>query len=170
MKRAIYAGSFDLPTIGHEWVVKTASNTFDELIIAVGRNPYKKYMFNHTHERISMMKKICNKFKNVKVMNMDKSYYVPQYLIPFAIQNDCQVIVRGLRSLKDFYEEIDLRDFNDKMPSWYLIAPSKYRIVSSSFVKGLIGYDGWEETIKKYIPDEIYTEIIQQIKSPIILD
>lgn len=158
MKKAIYAGSFDLPTIGHIWMINEGRKIFDELIVGVGINPNKSYTFTQS-ERIKMMKTLTTEVDNVIVVDMCK-----EYLITIAELNNSQYILRGLRSSKDFDEEIDLRDFNNKFISCYLIPPPEYRKISSSFVKGLIGYNGWEEKIKNYVPWEIKEKIINKFK------
>ena len=66
MKRAVYAGSFDMPTKGHESVIKQAANIFDELLIAIALNPLKKTMFTKS-ERREMLSDIVMDYKNVTV-------------------------------------------------------------------------------------------------------
>ena len=57
MNKAIYAGSFDPVTNGHLWLIKKAASIFDDLIVAVGDNPYKSYSFS-IDERIEMLKNV----------------------------------------------------------------------------------------------------------------
>lgn len=160
MNKAVYAGSFDPPTNGHLWMIKNGSSVFDELVVAIGINPEKKYAFS-VDERIGMLESITKEFPNTSVADMGRNF-----LIPFASSVNARYLLRGLRSEADFGCELTMRDANRDMNSeieaWYLIPPSDLRKVSSSFVKGLVGYNGWEDVVKKYVPDSVHKKILEK--------
>lgn len=158
MKRAIYAGSFDLPTIGHEWVIEQGRRMFDHLIVGIGINPNKKYTFT-MGERALMMEQITLRFENVDIVLMEN-----KLLKDFAEEYKADYLLRGVRSAKDFQEEMELRDYNSKVTTCFLIPPPEIRNVSSSFVKGLIGYVGWEQEIEPYVPVKVYKRVVEKYK------
>lgn len=161
---AIYAGSFDPPTDGHLWMIEKALEIFPELTIVVGDNPSKKgkYMFTQ-EERVNMMQTLVAKMSNVKVMAMGNSF-----LIDFAIKNKIFYIIRGMRSIEDFMAEMGMNDVNSRMNKGvefvYLIPPFTKRDISSSVVKGMIGYDNWIRKAKPYVPRFVLTELILKVK------
>jgi pantetheine-phosphate adenylyltransferase len=163
MKKIVYGGSFDMPTNGHDWMTKEASSVFDETVVAIGINPDKKYMFS-VDERIDMLNAMTKGMHNVTVVDMGKNY-----LVPFAASIGANYLLRGIRSDVDFGCELTMRDANLDMDpnisSWYLIPPQNLRKVSSSFVKGLIGYNGWEDVVKRYVPEPVYDKILEKFDS-----
>ena len=75
MHRCVYAGSFDPITFGHLWMIEQGSRLFDELIVAIGINPEKRYMFS-LDERLDVLKKVTAPFANVKVSSFENLYLV----------------------------------------------------------------------------------------------
>ena len=159
MKRAVYAGSFDPPTNGHLWMIAQASKMFDEVIVAIGINPDKKYTFT-TKERIDMLKKSFI-YNNVKVDTFDN-----EFLVRYAEKVNAQYIIRGIRSQIDFEYEKQMRNVNTeispKVDTIFLIPPRDLADISSSFVKGLIGPLGWESMIEKYVPPSVASKIFEK--------
>ena len=100
MKRAVFPGSFDPITLGHCEIIKKAVNIFDEVIVAVGSNPDKKYHFS-VNRRLEFIKnEFANKTK-VKVKSYDG------LTADFCKKIDAKYIVRGLRTSADFeFEKI----------------------------------------------------------------
>ncbi len=93
-KRAIYAGTFDPITNGHLDIIKRASLIFDEIVVAVARSEDKRPLFS-IENRIKMVNKSILDIKNVKVIEFSS------LLIDLADKLDINIIVRGLRSVKD---------------------------------------------------------------------
>jgi pantetheine-phosphate adenylyltransferase len=139
MKIAIYPGSFDPITEGHLDVIKRALKIFDKVIIAVGENPGKKYMFSKK-ERIDMIKS-STKNLNVKVDHFKG------LLVDFAQNKKATAIVRGLRAVSDFDYEFQAalmnRKLNNKIETVFIMTRGKYCYLSSSVVKeaALLGAD-----------------------------
>jgi len=159
---AIYSGSFDPPTDGHVWMIGSAANLFDKLYVGVGTNPGKKYMFTIS-ERIEMIKKLYNLPKNVEVVSFEN-----MYLVEFANKLGVTYIIRGLRSESDYLFERGVLDINnviskEHLQTIFLMPPQSLQTISSSMVKGLIGYNGWEIQIKKFVPLSIADKIIWKV-------
>lgn len=156
-KKAIYAGSFDPPTNGHLWMIKESCQMFDKLVVAVGVNPDKEYTFS-VEERLAMIRNLVIDCPNVEVSEIDD-----KFLVNYAKKLGADYIVRGVRNSVDFSFEQAMnnvnRDINPEITTVVLMPPRDLCEVSSSLVKSLIGPDGWEEVIKKYVPEPVLTEI-----------
>lgn len=156
-KKAIYAGSFDPPTNGHLWMIKNGCQMFDKLVVAVGVNPGKEYTFS-VEERMAMIKDLVADYSNVEISNIDE-----EFLVNYAQKLGADYIVRGIRNSVDFNFEQAMnnvnRDINSEITTVVLMPPRDLCEVSSSLVKSLVGPDGWEEVIKKYVPKSVLMEI-----------
>jgi pantetheine-phosphate adenylyltransferase len=163
MKRAVYAGSFDPPTNGHLWVIEEGSKLFDELIVAVGINPAKKYTFS-VEERRKMLEEITENLPNVKVSSFEN-----MFLVKYAASVGAETILRGIRNDGDYKIERERRyvnsDLEPRICTVLLIPPREKAEISSSMVKELIGPAGWEEVVRKYVPSPVYKKLLQRFKS-----
>ncbi|MCK4496945.1 MAG: pantetheine-phosphate adenylyltransferase [Candidatus Aenigmarchaeota archaeon] len=160
MKKGVYAGSFDPPTNGHLWMIEQGSRLFDELVVAVGIHPDKReeYMFS-VKERMEMLREIVRECDNVEVGNCGK-----QYLVNYAKSVGAEYVLRGIRSEKDYEEERKMRnvnrDLDSEIETVFLIPPREIVEITSSFVKDMVGYEGWEEIIKKHVPGPVYEKFL----------
>lgn len=147
---AVYAGTFDPVTLGHLWIIQTGASLFDKLVVAVGTNPGKKCYFS-LKDRISMLQESTAEFGNV---NVDK--YQNQFLIKYAESIGARFILRGIRSTTDYEYEKSInyvnRQLNSEIATVFLLPPREMVEISSSIVRGLIGPEGWEEVVSKYVP------------------
>ena len=110
MKIAVYPGSFDPITNGHEDIIRRAANVFDELIVAVLINPDKKGLFS-IDERVELIKKVVKPYKNVTVESFSG------LLTNFMKQREAKVIIKGLRAVSDFEYEFQMALMNNKLDS-----------------------------------------------------
>src|SRR6476659_3693204 len=99
MRKAIYAFSGDPITFGHLDIIERAAKVFDELVVAIGVNPAKKYLFT-LEERTALAKKATCHIPNIKVV------YFKGLLVDYAYENNIQTIIRGLRNSEDFNFEL----------------------------------------------------------------
>jgi len=154
---AVYAGSFDPPTDGHLWMIEQGSKMFDKLIVAIGTNPDKKYTFT-VEERLSMLRSSIKDCENVSVDNFDN-----QFLVNYAQQIGADFVIRGTRNVDDFKFEQGInninRDINSEITTILLMPPRELCEISSSLVKSLIGPDGWEPIVCKYVPQPVFDKI-----------
>lgn len=158
MKKAVYAGSFDPLTNGHFWMIEQGSKLFDELIVAVGSNPDKNYSFS-TEERMEMLRDAVKDFKNIKVES-----FCNKLLVDYAKEVGAEYILRGARNTGDFNFEQGMsnvnRDIDPKISTVILMPPREMCEISSSLVKGLIGPNGWEKVVCKYVPKAVLKRLI----------
>ena len=158
MRRAVYAGSFDPITLGHHWMVERGSHLFDELVVAIGVNPDKEYRFE-LDERLAMLREATAGMANVRVASFENLF-----LVHYARQVGASFILRGIRNEQDYGYERGMRyvnaEFDADVQTVFLIPPRELVEVSSSFVKGLVGPAGWEDVVKKYVPEPVYRRFV----------
>ena len=157
-RHAVYAGSFDPPTNGHLWMIRKAYEMFDNLTIAVGVNPDKKSTFSVT-ERIEMLEEIVSDMPNIKV-----DFFDQKFLVNYAKSINANFVIRGIRSAADYEYERIMRyinaDLQPEVSTVLLIPPREFAEVSSTMVKGMVGPDGWEDVIEKYLPSPVYKRML----------
>lgn len=160
MRKAVYAGSFDPITNGHLWMVEKGSHLFDELIVAIGENPEKKYTFSFD-ERLRVLRESVKGIANISVNSFEN-----QFLVNYARTVGAQFILRGIRDSRDYEFERGMRHFNDDLQpditTVFLMPPREIAEVSSSLVKGLVGPEGWQEIVRRYVPAPVYELIISR--------
>src|SRR5690242_11290142 len=103
MKKGLFAFSADPITKGHKDVIQRAANIFDQVIVGIGTNPSKKYLF-HSSERMHMAKHFLSDISNVKLVEY------PGLLVNYAYRNQIPVIIKGARNAQDFDYERVLHD------------------------------------------------------------
>jgi pantetheine-phosphate adenylyltransferase len=157
--KGVYAGSFDPLTNGHMYIIKEASKIFDELVISIGINPTKKYTFS-LEERMKIIKETTKDLKNIIIDSFEN-----KFLIKYAEKIGCKYIVRGIRNESDYEFERIMRningDLNPNITTIFLMPPREISEISSSFVKGLVGPEGWENVVKKFVPYPVYKLLIK---------
>ena len=135
-KQALFAGSFDPFTIGHYTVVKRALPMFDKITIGIGINSGKKSMFP-VEERVKAIEKAFAGEERIEVKVYDC------LTMDFAKEIGADVLLRGVRTTKDFEYEREIADINLKLggiETVLLISEPEYASVSSSVVRELITY------------------------------
>ena len=133
-KKAIFPGSFDPITIGHTEIVEKSLKIFDEIIIAIGTNIEKKYMFSE-NQRLNFILEYFENEKNVKVVAYSGLTF------ELCKKLDVKYIVRGARNIFDFEYEKNIAEFNrnlGKIETIIITSSNKNSHISSSFVKELI--------------------------------
>jgi pantetheine-phosphate adenylyltransferase len=138
MKKAVFPGSFDPITLGHVDIINRALPLFEEIIIAIGTNSAKKYMFS-LEERIAFIK---NTFKDVPKISVT-SY--KGLTINFCREKNIDFILRGLRNPADFEFEKAIAQTNRKLAgieTVFLLTGTSTSFISSSIVREIILHNG----------------------------
>ena len=129
---AVYPGTFDPMTLGHEDLIHRASRLFERLIVAVAAGHHKRTMFT-IDERLDMAQQLSAKYPNVEVISYRG------LLRDFVVENDGKVVVRGLRAVSDFEYEFQMAGMNRQlMPeveTLFLTPSDQYQFISSTFVR-----------------------------------
>jgi len=158
MRRAVYAGSFDPVTNGHLWMIQRGAALFDELVVAVGENPEKSVAFS-LDERLAMLRESVGDVAGVTV-----AHFANAYLVQYARAMGAEYILRGIRDGHDYEYERGMRqvnaDLHPEVTTVFLIPPRDLAEISSSLVKGLIGPEGWEAIIPRYVPASVAARLI----------
>jgi len=154
MRTAVYAGSFDPPTNGHLWMIEKGLEMFDRLYVAIGSNPSKNYSFT-VEERLKLLRESIPSCERLTISEFNN-----RYLVDYARDVDAQYILRGIRSSDDYEYERVMRHINGdmapKITTTFLMPPRDIAELSSSMVKSLIGPDGWQETVRRYVPQSVF--------------
>ena len=163
MKRiAVYAGSFDPLTNGHLWMIKQGARMFDELIVAIGDNPDKHYTFSH-EERMTMLRVALSDMPDVRIAEFHN-----RFLVDFANEHGATFMLRGIRSTQDYEYERVMRHINadmaPKVCTVFLMPPRDTAELSSSMIKGLIGPDGWESEVSRYVPHNVFAMLKEKYR------
>jgi len=136
---AIYPGSFDPPTKGHEDLIHRSLALCDELIVAVAVNPQKAPLFD-PEERLDMLRQACGDDPRVSFTTFDT------LLADFAQQVNATFIVRGLRAVSDFEYEYQMalmnRQLHPSLETVFLIPPVSFTYLSSSLVREVAQFGG----------------------------
>ena len=129
---AMYPGSFDPVTNGHLDIIKRSSRMFDKVIVAVLVNSAKTPLFT-VEERVAMLREACKNIPNVEIDSFNG------LTVTFAQQKGATVMVRGLRAVTDFENEIQLAHTNFAMmpeiETVFLATAIKWSYLSSTIVK-----------------------------------
>jgi len=129
---ALYPGTFDPITLGHEDIVRRAARMFDQVVVAVASAHHKKTMFT-LEERLSMTREALQDCPNVQIQTFDG------LVIDFAASLGATTMVRGIRSMTDFDYEFQLAGMNrrlaPKIDTVFLNTLDVYQCISSTLVR-----------------------------------
>ena len=141
MKIAVFPGSFDPITLGHLDIIERAVPLFDKLIIAIGQNSQKKYMFS-LEKKMEFIKKSVAHFPNVEVESFEG------LTIDYCRSKNVNFIIRGLRNPADFEFEKAIAQTNrlltheNKIETIFLLTSAGKSYISSSIVREIISFNG----------------------------
>lgn len=153
MKKALFPGSFDPFTIGHESVVKRALLLFDKIIIAIGYNSSKKDFFS-LEQRLEWIKEVFSDEDKVEVEVYEC------LTVDFCAKKEVNFILRGLRTSADFEYERAIGQMNRSMhpeiETVFFLTQPEHTHIASSIVRDIIKYGG-DASI--FLPDKIKISI-----------
>jgi len=139
MLTVVYPGTFDPFTRGHEDLVRRAARLFDAVVVAVADSATKKPFFP-TDERIAMAREVLRPFANIEVIGFST------LLMDLAVEQNAQVIVRGLRAVSDFEYEFQMagmnRNLNPDVETLFLTPDEKYMFISATIVREIARFGG----------------------------
>ncbi|NNC83145.1 MAG: pantetheine-phosphate adenylyltransferase [Flavobacteriales bacterium] len=147
MRIAVFPGSFDPFTRGHESVVRRACGLFDRIVIGVGTNTTKKYYFD-LDKRKSMIEQVFKELEQVQVQSFDG------LTVDFCREVGAQFILRGLRDGKDFFYENSIAVMNQNMApeveTVFLLTSPTTAGISSTILREILRNNG---DIRPFIPE-----------------
>ena len=145
LKKAVFPGSFDPFTVGHDAIVRRALPLFDKIIIGVGVNVRKNYLYS-ADKRVEDIARIYAGEPKIEV----KAY--SDLLVDFAKREGARFIIKGVRSVKDFEYEREQADINLRiggLETLLLYSEPQYQSVSSSMVRELLHFG---RDVSEFIP------------------
>ena len=158
MSVAIYPGSFDPVTLGHLNIIKRASQCFEKVIVCVMINSNKQGVFT-PQERVELLRRATERFPNVEVDFSD------ELLAEYAKRRKAHVVVKGLRAVSDFEQEVQMavinRKLNPRLETMFLASSEKYTYLSSTIVKEMARYGA---DLSDFVPREIVDDVNARMK------
>jgi pantetheine-phosphate adenylyltransferase len=158
MIKAVYPGTFDPLTRGHEDLVRRASTLFDSLILAIADSKAKRPFFT-VDERIDMAKHVLRDVKNVEVLGFSG------LLTDFVRHQKARVVLRGLRAVSDFEYEFQLAGMNrnlyPKMETIFLTPSEQHMFISATLVREIAALGG---NVSKFVHPLVAKRLKQKVK------
>ncbi len=153
MKKCVFAGTFDPPTLGHKDIVMKCLDLFDEVIVAILINPNKKPLFT-VEQRLAMLKKVFAAYPKVRVLSYDG------LTVDLLRREGVRYYVRGIRNGTDYDYEAQLNfinvDMYREMITLFFPTRQEFLHISSGLVKDALRF---EKNVDKYIPEEIREDL-----------
>jgi pantetheine-phosphate adenylyltransferase len=157
MKKVIFPGTFDPPTLGHLDIARRAAEIFDHVYIAVGSNIRKKKTAFSVEERIDLLRAMTSQLSNIEVVTFNG------LLVDFAKQLHVHAILRSIRNVSDFdYENLQAqmnRQLGD-VETLYMVADEKYRLISSTLIREIASYG---KRLHAFVPKEVEEVIFNRL-------
>ncbi|HMG27918.1 MAG TPA: pantetheine-phosphate adenylyltransferase [Acidimicrobiia bacterium] len=139
MATALCPGSFDPVTNGHLDIIERTARHFDDVIVAVIRNPQKSESLFTLEERQEMLREVTAHLPNVRID------FFKGLLVDYAKEQDAQAIVKGLRALSDFDYELQMAQMNERLSgidTFFISTSPQYSFLSSSLVREVARFGG----------------------------
>lgn len=147
---ALYPGSFDPVSNGHIDMIRKAATLFNHVVVAVATNASKKALFT-ADEKVALIQENIKDLTNVTVVT-----HTGGLTVDLAAELNANILLRGLRSVKDFEYEMDVaamnKTQNKEIETIFLMANEKYRFVSSSLIKEVAMFGG---DISGLVPENV---------------
>ena len=155
---AVYPGTFDPMTLGHEDLMRRGSRLFERLIIAVAAGHHKRTMFT-IEERLEIATELAAKYPNVEVIPFRG------LLRNFVVDHGGKVVVRGLRAVSDFEYEFQMAGMNRKlMPdveTVFLTPSDQYQFISGTFVREIASLGG---DVSQFVSPSVRERLATRVK------
>jgi pantetheine-phosphate adenylyltransferase len=157
-RRAVYPGTFDPITNGHHDLVRRAASIFDRVVIGIAANPNKVPMFS-LQERVDLARRVLADLDNVEVMGYSG------LTVEFAQQQNCGVVIRGLRAVSDFEFEFQLANMSrhlDREVDYIFLTPQEqFTFISSTLVREIATLGG---DVSKFVHPVVEAEFAKRLK------
>ena len=157
---AVYPGTFDPMTLGHEDLMRRAASLFDRLVLAVAAGHHKRTMFT-VDERLEIAREIAAPYPNVEVTAFRG------LLRDFVVAQGAKVVVRGLRAVSDFEYEFQMAGMNRQlMPeveTVFMTPSDQFQFVSATFVREIATLGG---DVSKFVAPSVLARLKERVSSP----
>jgi len=154
---AVYPGTFDPMTLGHEDLMRRAAGLFERLILAVAAGHHKRTMFT-LGERLDIAREIAAPYPNIEIIAFRG------LLRDFVVANGAKVVVRGLRAVSDFEYEFQMAGMNRQlMPeveTVFMTPSDQYQFVSGTFVREIASLGG---DVSKFVAPSVLRRLKERV-------
>ncbi|HLG00366.1 MAG TPA: pantetheine-phosphate adenylyltransferase [Acidimicrobiia bacterium] len=160
MATALCPGSFDPVTNGHLDIIERTSRYFDEVIVAVIRNPQKSEALFTLEERQEMLREVTAHLDNVSVDSFKG------LLVEFAKEHRADAIVKGLRAVSDFDYELQMAQMNQNLTgidTFFISTNPKYSFLASSLVREVARFGG---DVSSMVPAVVMKRLVERFGEP----
>lgn len=161
---AVYAGSFDPLTLGHQDIAKRGAMLFDELVVAIGINPEKRPLFS-PEERVQMAREIFADVSNIRCESFTG------LTVDFARSIHATAMLRGVRTVSDIETEFTMALANRMMApdleTVFLMASEQFSHISSTLIKqvAMLGRDTTPQQLLKFIPEQVISPLMTKARA-----
>jgi pantetheine-phosphate adenylyltransferase len=159
MIRAVYPGTFDPLTRGHEDLVRRAAKLYDSVILGVADSRAKRTFFT-LHERVEMAREVLGELSNVQVVGFSG------LLIEFVREHDARVVLRGLRAVSDFEYEFQLAGMNRSLypdfETMFLTPSEQHMFISATLVREIAMLGG---DVGKFVHPLVRAKLATKVSS-----
>ena len=155
---AVYPGTFDPITLGHQNIIGRAAGLFDRVIVAVAAAHHKKTLFS-LQERLDTVREVLQPYATVRVES------VTGLVRDFAVQQGAGAMVRGVRSVTDFDFESQLAGMNRALApdveTVFLTADARYQYISSTLVREIATLNG---DVAPFVAPRVYAKLMEKLR------
>jgi pantetheine-phosphate adenylyltransferase len=155
---AMYPGTFDPITLGHEDLVRRASRIFDTVVVAIARDTGGKVPMFTFDERVDMAEQALGHYENVEIRGYSG------LTVEYARTNGLAVIIRGLRAVSDFEYEFQLANMNrqltEDVETVFLTPTDKYTYISSTLVREVASLGG---DVSGFVSAQVRDALVERI-------
>jgi pantetheine-phosphate adenylyltransferase len=153
---ALCPGSFDPVTFGHIDIIERAARHFDQVIVAVIRNPQKTQSLFSLEERQEMLREVTEHLDNIEIE------FFKGLLVDFAREHGAAAIVKGLRAVSDFDYELQMAQMNQRLSgieTFFLSTSPQHSFLSSSLVREVARYGG---DVSSMVPKTVLARLAER--------
>jgi len=160
VRTALCPGSFDPVTLGHLDIIERSSRHFDEVIVAVIRNPQKTQSLFSLEDRQQMLKEATQHLANIRIE------FFKGLLVDFARDHGVDAIVKGLRAVSDFDQELQMAQMNQRLSgidTFFLSTSPQHSFLSSSLVREVARFGG---DVSGMVPKNVNDRLVETFAGP----
>lgn len=162
-RHAVYVGSFDPPSLGHEDIIRRGARIFDKLTVGIGINPEKRPLFT-PEERRTLLQTVLKPMRNVEVDCFEG------LAVSFVRSRGASVMLRGVRTLTDIESEFTMslanRTLAPDIESVFLMSSDKYTHISSSLIKQIaqLGDEDSFRQLSAFVPAPVIEPLVAKFR------
>ena len=158
-RKAVYAGSFDPITNGHLEIVRRAMRVFDEIVVAIARNPAKDSALFTSSERVEMVEDALRDVSDRVTVDSFEGL-----LVDYCDRVEATSIIRGLRAVSDFEYEFQMammnRHLNPRVETFFMTASEAYFYTASRLVKEVVSFGG---DVAGLVPEGVHRRLQEKL-------